>query len=92
MSRTVSRAELLQHSKYDDAWVQIGESVYNVTTFAKLHPGGKNVLLDYAGKDATDAFYGCDSLGFSLCVESDSSGSIVTKCLKSMDRSSLLGA
>ena len=30
---------------------------YDVTKFAGVHPGGTQILLEYAGKDATEDFY-----------------------------------
>jgi L-lactate dehydrogenase (cytochrome) len=30
--------------------------VFDITEFLRLHPGGSNVLLSYAGQDATKAF------------------------------------
>ena len=56
--RIVTKEELAQHNKAGDAWIVISGDVYNVSTFAALHPGGEGVLNDYAGLDATDAFYG----------------------------------
>jgi hypothetical protein len=38
--------------------VLIGNRVLDVASFRHMHPGGNNVLTQYAGKDATDAFYG----------------------------------
>ncbi|KAG5647415.1 hypothetical protein DXG03_000486 [Asterophora parasitica] len=40
-------------------WVIIDDSVYDLSKFLALHPGGRSVLLDVAvaGKDATKAFY-----------------------------------
>jgi len=35
----------------------INGDVYDISKFANVHPGGAQVLLDYGGKDATEAFY-----------------------------------
>ena len=34
----------------------IGQTVYDITEFLDKHPGGSNILLQYAGHDATEAF------------------------------------
>jgi cytochrome b involved in lipid metabolism len=52
----VSAADLAKHNTPADAWVQIDGVVYDVTKFAKLHPGGAGVLHRAAGKDATADF------------------------------------
>ncbi|KAI9026709.1 acyl-CoA dehydrogenase/oxidase [Hyaloraphidium curvatum] len=52
-----SRQEVAQHNKPDDCWIIVDSLVYNVSTFADLHPGGAGVIHDVAGKDATDVFY-----------------------------------
>jgi len=52
-----SRADVSTHSKDGDAWVVIDNNVLDVSKFARMHPGGKGILLNYAGKDATEAFY-----------------------------------
>lgn len=54
----ITREEVAKHNKPDDAWVIVDGSVYDVSKFARLHPGGKEVLLEYAGKDATEDFFG----------------------------------
>ncbi|CAL1160052.1 unnamed protein product, partial [Cladocopium goreaui] len=41
----------------DDAWIIVDGDVYDVTKFAGVHPGGTQILLEYAGKDATEDFY-----------------------------------
>ncbi len=33
---------------------------YNMTSWAKAHPGGSNILRKFHGKDATKAFFGAD--------------------------------
>eukprot|EP01079_Euglenida_sp_SAG-EU17-18_P006286 gene6286-6101_t len=52
MSRVFTRSDVAAHNEEGDAWVIIGEEVYDVTSFAKVHPGGKQE----AGKDATERF------------------------------------
>ncbi|ORX48572.1 acyl-CoA dehydrogenase NM domain-like protein [Hesseltinella vesiculosa] len=53
-----SREEVKKHSVPGDAWIIIDAEVYNVSTFADLHPGGAQVLNELAGKDVTEDFYG----------------------------------
>eukprot|EP00418_Pyrodinium_bahamense_P078095 CAMPEP_0179054772 /NCGR_PEP_ID=MMETSP0796-20121207/22959_1 /TAXON_ID=73915 /ORGANISM="Pyrodinium bahamense, Strain pbaha01" /LENGTH=207 /DNA_ID=CAMNT_0020751407 /DNA_START=130 /DNA_END=749 /DNA_ORIENTATION=- len=49
--------EVAQHATAEDCWVTVDGSVYDVTKFLRVHPGGKGTLLAYAGKDATEAFF-----------------------------------
>jgi len=58
MVETISRSEVSKHNTAEDAWVIVDDRVLDVTKFANLHPGGAGILLDYAGQDATEAFYG----------------------------------
>lgn len=39
-------------------WMVVDGDVYNMSKFARLHPGGEVVLTPYMGKDATEAFFG----------------------------------
>ena len=57
--RIVTRAELESKNGKDgsNAWVLIGSTVYDVTRFKAMHPGGEKVLATRAGTDATDAFW-----------------------------------
>ena len=49
-----------RHSMRDDAWVVINGLVYDITAFVANdgadsgHPGGQDIPLEYAGKDATE--------------------------------------
>eukprot|EP01124_Arcella_intermedia_P008090 TRINITY_DN1504_c0_g1_i1.p1 TRINITY_DN1504_c0_g1~~TRINITY_DN1504_c0_g1_i1.p1 ORF type:complete len:525 (+),score=85.20 TRINITY_DN1504_c0_g1_i1:40-1575(+) len=54
----VTREEVAKHNTPDSAWIIIDSIVYDVTDFSAMHPGGEQLLLEYAGKDATEAFYG----------------------------------
>eukprot|EP00299_Pterocystis_sp_00344_P001476 c11314_g1_i1.p1 GENE.c11314_g1_i1~~c11314_g1_i1.p1 ORF type:complete len:524 (+),score=111.16 c11314_g1_i1:34-1572(+) len=49
--------EVRQHNKDTDCWIVIDNKVFDVTKFAKMHPGGKALLYDNGGKDATEAFF-----------------------------------
>ena len=42
--------------KGNDAWMVLGGRVYNVTPYAKYHPGGVPELMRGAGKDGTKLF------------------------------------
>lgn len=56
--REVSLAEVQQHLTEDDGgvWVIIDGLVYDVTEWHEDHPGGSEILLELAGKDATKLF------------------------------------
>ncbi|RUS91183.1 hypothetical protein EGW08_001096 [Elysia chlorotica] len=54
--RQISFAEFSKHNKRDDQWLAINDKVYDITEFAKRHPGGAKILNHFAGEDATDAW------------------------------------
>lgn len=41
---------------YSSCWVIINNNVFDVTKFLSKHPGGPNIILQYAGRDATAAY------------------------------------
>ncbi|CAK9043024.1 Acyl-lipid (8-3)-desaturase B (Delta(5) fatty acid desaturase B) (Delta-5 fatty acid desaturase B), partial [Durusdinium trenchii] len=49
---SITREEVAKHNKAEDAWIIVDGDVYDVTKFAGVHPGGTQILLEYAGKDA----------------------------------------
>ena len=57
--------EVQKHCHRNDQWLVNNRKVYNVTQWAKRHPGGLRVISHYAGEDATvtTAFY---NWGFSM--------------------------
>mmetsp|Transcript_11754 Transcript_11754/g.16311 ORF Transcript_11754/g.16311 Transcript_11754/m.16311 type:complete len:96 (-) Transcript_11754:117-404(-) len=55
-------SEVANHNKRGDCWIIYRRKVYDVTNFLDEHPGGEEVLLDLAGKDATTDF---DDVGHS---------------------------
>ncbi|GFZ10672.1 cytochrome B5 isoform D [Actinidia rufa] len=54
--RGLSFAEVSSHNDSKDCWVIINAKVYDVTNFLADHPGGEEVLLAAAGKDASEEF------------------------------------
>ncbi|KAM7517105.1 hypothetical protein LguiA_006688 [Lonicera macranthoides] len=56
MEKYITAEELKKHNKREDLWIAIQGKVYNVTDWAKEHPGGDIPLLNLAGQDVTDAF------------------------------------
>ena len=49
-------ADVAQHTKNDDCWVAVNGKVLNVTPFLDEHPGGREAIMLYAGKDASEEF------------------------------------
>ncbi|KAM3828890.1 cytochrome b5 type B isoform 3-T3 [Vipera latastei] len=49
-------AEVAKRSTDREAWLVIRDRVYDVTRFLDEHPGGDKVLLEQAGRDATESF------------------------------------
>ncbi|XP_038551072.1 acyl-CoA Delta-4 desaturase-like [Micropterus salmoides] len=48
--------EVQRHCNRNDQWLVINRKVYNITQWAKRHPGGFRVIGHYAGEDATEPF------------------------------------
>ena len=48
--------EVSMHDTAEDCWVIHDDFVYNVTDFIEKHPGGAELILNYAGKDISDLF------------------------------------
>lgn len=45
--------DVAKHTSRQDGWLVIDGNVYDVTNWAKKHPGGSRILFHYAGQDAT---------------------------------------
>ncbi|XP_003489545.1 cytochrome b5-like [Bombus impatiens] len=60
-----SLKEVAKHDGKNEGslWIIINDMVYDVTDYKHKHPGGKELLEEYAGQDATRAF---DEFGHSL--------------------------
>ncbi|XP_022547644.1 cytochrome B5-like protein [Brassica napus] len=58
--KSYSKSEVAEHNKRDDCWIIIKDKVYDVTSYVEEHPGG-DAILDHAGDDSTDGFFGPQS-------------------------------
>lgn len=48
---TFTRADVEAHNSIQDCYVTLGDNVYDVSDFVESHPGGPELITDYAGKD-----------------------------------------
>ena len=51
-----TQSDLLAHNNSKYLYLLISGKVYDATPFLPEHPGGFQILVDQAGKDATEAF------------------------------------
>ena len=58
MTTEYTMEDVAKHNKQGDLWLVIDGEVYDLSKFGKFHPGGHSVLRPFAGKDATEAFFG----------------------------------
>lgn len=56
LSKKYTFKEISKHNKSTDCWIILANRVYDITNFLENHPGGSEILLEFAGKNATDGF------------------------------------
>lgn len=56
VKKTFTMEEVMKHNSEADCWIVVNNEVINATPFLHKHPGGKQVLLLWAGKDASTEF------------------------------------
>ena len=54
---TFSRIEFKKRIKEGAKWLIVDKNIYNIEAFLDVHPGGKSVLNNYIGLDATLSFF-----------------------------------
>ena len=52
----ITLEELATHDSEDDCWLSIYGKVYDLTNFLHRHPRGGEVILELAGKNATEEY------------------------------------
>ncbi|ENN76258.1 cytochrome b5 [Dendroctonus ponderosae] len=57
-NKPISLQEVSWHDTFNDCWIVIYDRVYDITDFLNEHPGGEDILVEHAGRDATVAFRG----------------------------------
>ncbi len=50
---TYTSEQIKEHNKEDDQWLVIDGNIYDITRFAKKHPGGPRIISHFAAQDAT---------------------------------------
>lgn len=56
-TKTFILEEIAKHNTQEDCWIIHDDSVYNITKYLEFHPGGYQMIVPYAGKDITKAYY-----------------------------------
>ncbi|EFC35480.1 predicted protein [Naegleria gruberi] len=57
MVRNIALSEVEEHGpNHQDPWIIISGKVVAFGTYKDEHPGGEDVILEWAGKDGTKAF------------------------------------
>ncbi|KAI2616339.1 FMN-dependent dehydrogenase-domain-containing protein [Hypoxylon sp. NC1633] len=56
MDRTWKLSEVSAHNTQESCWIVLHGKVYDITSFVSKHPGGRSILLQNAGQDASAAF------------------------------------
>ncbi|OQV11741.1 putative Cytochrome b5 reductase 4 [Hypsibius exemplaris] len=55
-TRVITLQEVAKHNQESDCWMAIRGKVYNITKYLDYHPGGVDILMKEAGKEATALF------------------------------------
>ena len=50
---TVTLEELAKHNTRKSCWIAVNGGVYDATSYLDDHPGGPEMIMSHAGKDAT---------------------------------------
>lgn len=53
---SLTLSEVAKHNMVGDCWIIVQGSIYNVTQYLSLHPGGSNRITTFCGQDATNAY------------------------------------
>ena len=68
---SIPMSEVSQHSSTADCWLVIHGRVYDVSGFIADHPGGVQLIADWAGKDGSAAFSAIHSIEVLSMLDDD---------------------
>ena len=68
-SAMVTMEELASHNTATDCWVGLYGNVYDLTDYAKKHPGGARIVTNLAGSDGTSEYQRFHSQGLLNSVQ-----------------------
>lgn len=54
--------KVTRHNQKNNCWIIYQGSIYDITAYFGSHPGGDQLMLQYCGKDATQAFDSKDNV------------------------------
>lgn len=77
-NRLVSAQELASHDSARDCWVALHGDVYDLTTYAKRHPGGSSSIANLAGTDGIQSYSDFHSSGLLRSVQRQRIGPLNT--------------
>jgi len=76
--KSYSLAEIAEHDDEDSCWLIIHNDVFNLTDFIDEHPGGADILLQYAGgRDREECDWDFDSTGHSEAALKEMNGYLI---------------
>lgn len=78
-STPITLSEVTLHNTPDDCWMVIHGRVYDLTAYAKRHPGGSRIVTDLAGIDATAEYDRFHSISLLDSVQGDAIGLLVAE-------------
>lgn len=55
-AKVFTEEEVAKHTTETDCWLIIGGEVYDVSKYLDDHPGGSEVMMEFAGMDGTTMF------------------------------------
>jgi cytochrome b involved in lipid metabolism len=55
-AKTFNAADVAIHNSKSDCWTIINDSVYDITSYVPMHPGGVSEITRICGKDGTGLF------------------------------------
>jgi len=53
---SLSEQEVVKHNGAQDCWMIVDKKVYALSSFLNQHPGGRDIIIPFCGKDGTAAF------------------------------------